>query len=83
MQGLAESRRKTAEKLVQRRKGHYEKFKVVKFFLKPSVEKTTQRMCISEHPFGTIKRAMGAYYFLLRGLRKVTGSLRSFALDII
>ena len=31
------------------------------------------RMCLSEHPFGTIKRAMGATYFLLRGLRKVTG----------
>ena len=71
---------KTAEKLVQRRKGHYEKFKVVKFFLKPSVEKTTQRMCISEHPFGTIKRAMGAYYFLLRGLRKVTGEFALFCL---
>ena len=71
---------KTAEKLVQRRKGHYEKFKVVKFFLKPSVEKTTQRMCLSEHPFGTIKRAMGAYYFLLRGLRKVTGEFALFCL---
>lgn len=54
-------------------KWHYEKFKVVKFFLKPDIQKTSQRMCLSEHPFGTIKRAMGAGYFLLRGLKKVEG----------
>lgn len=33
----------------------------------------SERMCLSEHPFGTIKRAMGFSYFLLKGLRKVTG----------
>lgn len=54
-------------------KWHYEKKKVVKFFLKPDREKTSQRTCLSEHPFGTMKRAMGATYFLLRGLRKVAG----------
>ena len=54
-------------------KWHYEKRKVVRFFLKPDIEKTSERMCLSEHPFGTIKRAMGFGYFLLRGLRKVTG----------
>lgn len=54
-------------------KVRFEKVKVVKFFLKPMVEKMAQRMCLSEHPFGTIKRAMGATYFLLKGLRKVTG----------
>lgn len=32
-----------------------------------------ERMCSSEHPFGTIKRARGFSYFLLRGLKKVTG----------
>ena len=56
-----------------RGKYHFEKMKVVRFFLKPDREKTTERMCLSEHPFGTIKRAMGFTYFLLRGLRKVTG----------
>jgi len=30
-------------------------------------------MCLSEHPFGTIKRAMGVGYFLLKGIRKVAG----------
>lgn len=60
--------------------GHYEKVKVVKLFLKPSLEKMSQRMCLSEHPFGTIKRAMGATYFLLKGLRKVTGEFALFCL---
>ncbi|MBP3216121.1 MAG: transposase [Clostridium sp.] len=52
---------------------HYEKKKIVRFFLKPDIEKTSQRMCLSEHPFGTIKRAVGATFFLLTGSRKVTG----------
>ncbi|WP_347282391.1 transposase [uncultured Alistipes sp.] len=59
---------------------HYEKVKVVKFILKPSREKMIERMCLSEHPFGTIKRAMGATYFLLKGLRKVTGEFALFCL---
>lgn len=54
-------------------KYHYEKKKVVKFFLKPDRVKTAERMCLSEHPFGTIKRTMGFSYFLLRGIEKVTG----------
>lgn len=61
-------------------KWHYEQRKVVKFFLKPDREKTSQRMCLSEHPFGTIKRAMGASYFLLRGIRKVAGEFALFCL---
>lgn len=54
-------------------KVHFRKVKVVKFTLKPSRENMSQRMCLLEHPFGTIKGAMGATYFLLRGLCKVTG----------
>lgn len=54
-------------------RGHFEKVKVVRFFLRPDRNKTAERMCLSEHPFGTIKRAMGFGYFLLKGLRKVTG----------
>lgn len=30
-------------------------------------------MCLSEHPFGTIKRSMVADYFLLKEMRKVRG----------
>ena len=58
---------------VNKGKYHFEVKKVVRFFLKPDRKKTAERMCLSEHPFGTIKRAMGFSYFLLRGLRKVTG----------
>lgn len=54
-------------------RGHYEIKKIVTFFLKPNRAKTSQRMCLSEHPFGTIKRAMGATYFLLKGMSKVEG----------
>lgn len=39
-----------------------------------------QRKCISEHPFGTIKRAFGANYFLLKGKRKVEGEFALFAM---
>lgn len=50
---------------------HYEATRVVRISLSPDVTKTTLRMGISEHPFGTIKRAMGCDHFLLRGLAKV------------
>lgn len=55
------------------RKGHYEKQKVVKVILKPDRQKMSQRLCLSEHPFGTMKRAMNAGYYLLCGKRKVDG----------
>ena len=68
------------EETKPKEKWHYEKKKVVKFFLKPDREKTNQRMSLSEHPFGTIKRAMGAAYFLLKGIRKVAGGFALFCL---
>jgi transposase len=34
-------------------------------------EKMPLRSSLSEHPFGTIKRAMNAHYFLMKGLEKV------------
>lgn len=58
---------------VKKCKGHYEKIRVVKFKLKPDREKTSKRLCLSEHPFGTIKRAMGSGFFLLRRMWKVDG----------
>jgi hypothetical protein len=33
------------------------------------------RKCIAEHPFGTVKRALGIGYLLLRGKEKVTGEM--------
>ena len=61
-------------------KYHYEKKKLVRFKLRPDREKMNQRMCISEHPFGTIKRAMGAAYFLLKGKQKAGGEFALMAM---
>jgi transposase len=38
-------------------------------------EKIKQRGQLAEHPFGTLKRAMGAGYFLTKGLEKVSGEM--------
>ena len=38
-------------------------------------EKLRQRMCHSEHPFGTVKWYHGAHYFLCRGKEKVTAEM--------
>lgn len=57
----------------RKRKGHYEIQKMVRVILRPDRQKMGKRMCISEHPFGTIKRAMNAGYYLLKGKRKVDG----------
>jgi len=38
-------------------------------------------MCLSEHPFGTLKRSLGQYYFLLRGFVKVTAEMALFCLS--
>lgn len=66
---------------VIRKKWHYEKRKIVSFILKPDREKTMKRLCLSEHPFGTIKRAEGATYFLLKGIRKVAGEFALMCLS--
>ena len=60
-------------------KGHYETRTVVVVKLRPDRAKCAQRMCLSEHPFGTIKRAMGADSFLLRGLEKVNAEFALMA----
>jgi transposase len=70
----------TKEASEGKKKYHYEKEKRVTFILKPDRVKTAERMCVSEHPFGTIKRAMGSAYFLLRGLEKVDGEFALFCL---
>ena len=64
----------------KKRNGYFEMKKIVRLFLKPNREKTAQRMCLSEHPFGTIKRAMGSTYFLLKGMKKVEGEFALFCL---
>ena len=79
MDWLKEEKRKDTS-IKPKRKCHYEKRKIVKFILRPDREKMSQRMCISEHPFGTIKRAMGSSYFLLKGIKKVEGEFALFCL---
>lgn len=63
-----------------RGKGHYEAVQVVVLTLSPKRALMDRRKCLSEHPFGTIKRAMAADYFLLRGLLKTTGEFALFCL---
>lgn len=43
--------------------------------IKDNKEKLRQRMCLSEHPFGTVKWYHGAHYFLCRGKEKVTAEM--------
>jgi len=57
-----------------------EKRKVVLLVLRPDRHKMGQRMCLSEHPFGTIKRAMNGDYFLLQGKQNVEGEFALLAL---
>jgi len=39
--------------------------------MRQAPEKIRQRKALVEHPFGTIKRALGYDHFLLKGLAKV------------
>lgn len=57
-----------------------EKRMVVVLIFRPDRQKMAQRMCLSEHPFGTIKRSMNGGYFLLRGKQKVEGEFALLSL---
>ena len=61
-------------------KGKYVKTKVVRIKFKPNKNKTKKRMCISEHPFGTVKRTLNGGYFLLRGMAKTEGEFALLSL---
>ena len=54
-------------------RGPMKKTKVVRLIFKPDKARMDKRKELSEHPFGTIKRTLGAGYFLLRGKAKVQG----------
>ena len=64
----------------QKRRGKREKRMMVTIVLVPDRRKMANRMCLSEHPFGSIKRFQDSSYFLLRGNRKVTGEFALFSL---
>ncbi|MCL1975063.1 MAG: transposase [Firmicutes bacterium] len=43
--------------------------------IKKDKEKIKERMCLVEHPFGTVKWYHGAHYLLCRGKEKTSGEL--------
>lgn len=49
--------------------------KKVVVYIREDKEKLKQRMCLAEHPFGTVKWYGGAHYLLCRGKEKATGEL--------
>ena len=53
---------------------------VVRILFKPDSKKMNQRKNLSEHPFGTIKRALNGGYFRLRNKIKTTGEFALFSL---
>lgn len=55
--------------------------KVVRYILHLDQKKMDNRKCLSEHPFGTIKRSLGQYYFLLQGFAKVKAEMSLFCLS--
>ncbi len=46
---------------------------VKQIYIKPDPEIIDRRKELSEHPFGTVKRAMDAGYLLTKGIKNVTG----------
>lgn len=55
--------------------------KVVRYILHLDQKKMDNRKCLSEHPFGTLKRSLGQYYFLLQGFAKVRAEMSLFCLS--
>jgi transposase len=49
--------------------------KTVTVRIKDDIPKQKKRLCISEHPFGTVKRHHGAYFLLCKGIKKATAEL--------
>lgn len=55
--------------------------KVVRFKLKLDEKKMDNRKCLSEHPFGTIKRTVGESFFLLKRMFKTEGEMALYCLS--
>jgi len=43
--------------------------------IKEDIDKIKERMCLSEHPFGTVKWYHGAHYLLCKGKEKAAAEL--------
>lgn len=57
-----------------------EKRAVARFKLHMDERKMDNRKCLSEHPFGTIKRTIGEGFFLLRRMFKTEGGMALYCL---
>lgn len=57
-----------------------EKKRIVRFKLHLDENKMNNRKCLSEHPFGTIKRTIGEEFFLLRRMLLTEGEMALFCL---
>lgn len=57
-----------------------ERRRVVRFKLHMDEKKMDNRKCLSEHPFGTIKRTIGEGFFLLRRMFKAEGEMALYCL---
>lgn len=55
--------------------------RTVRYILHLDQKKMDNRKCLSEHPFGTMKRALNQYYFLLKGFVKVEAEMGLFCLS--
>lgn len=58
--------------------GRHRKKRLVKFVkidFRPDRKKLDSRKCLSEHPFGTLKRTLDGSYLLLKGKAKVTAEM--------
>lgn len=53
---------------------------VVRYKLHMDEKKMQNRKCLSEHPFGTIKRTIGESFFLLRKMFKTEGEMALYCL---
>jgi hypothetical protein len=49
--------------------------KKVVLHIRDDIQTQKLRLCLSEHPFGTIKWYHGAHYLLCKGIEKATGEL--------
>ena len=50
-------------------------FEFLPVFSYEDIPKIKERMCLSEHPFGTVKWYHGAHYLLCKGKEKATAEL--------
>lgn len=55
--------------------------KYATYTLQYDMKKLDNRKCMSEHPFGTIKRSLGDYYFLLKTKVKVEAEFALFSIS--